>query len=70
MLFRSILLTQLYVLVVREDEDDVGTNVPSVSLKAGLEALAGQEDGGVAKREKRQEQEEAVAQAPPRHGDL
>lgn len=34
-------LTELHVLVVRQDQDDVGTDVASVSLDAGLQPLSG-----------------------------
>lgn len=33
-------LTQLLVLVVRQDEDDVRPDVAAVSLEAGLQTLA------------------------------
>lgn len=36
-------LTQFHVLVIREHQDDVGANVPAISLEAALEALVGLE---------------------------
>lgn len=37
---RPVSLTELLVLVVGQDEDDVGSYVATVSLEAGLQALA------------------------------
>lgn len=56
-------LTQLLVLVVRQDEDDVRPDVAAVSLEAGLQTLA-RGYVGVAERH-REEQEEEES---PRHG--
>lgn len=36
-------LTQLHVLVIREHQDDVGTDVPAVPLKAAFQARMRQE---------------------------
>lgn len=55
-------LTQLLVLVVRQDEDDVRPDVAAVSLEAGLQTLA-RGYVGVAERH-REEQEEEES---PRH---
>lgn len=40
-------LTQLDVLIVGENEDDVGSNVAAVPLEARLQPLAREEDGSV-----------------------
>lgn len=42
---RHVSLTQLLVLVVGQDEDDVGSDVAPVSLEAGLQTLARGEVG-------------------------
>lgn len=58
-------LTQLQVLVVSQDQDDVGSDVASVSLEAGLQTLARLEVG-VAERHRDDQEEEESA----RHGRL
>lgn len=56
----TIWLTQLQVLVVGQDQDDVRPDVASVSLEAGLQALARLEVG-VAERHIDNEEEEESA---------
>lgn len=58
-------LTQLQVLVVGQDEDDVRPDVASVSLEAGLQPLAGLEVGVTKCHRDEEEQEESA-----RHGLL
>lgn len=55
-------LTQLLVLVVRQDEDDVRPDVAAVSLEAGLQTLARGYVGVAERHRKEQEEEES-----PRH---
>lgn len=60
---RDITLTQLLVLVVGQDEDDVRPDVAAVSLEAGLQTLAREEVGGAERHRDAQEEEESA-----RHG--
>ena len=53
-------VTQLQVLVVGQDEDDVRPNVASVSLEAGLQTLAGREVGVAERHSDEQEEEESA----------
>ena len=53
-------LTQLQVLVVRQDEDDVRPDVASVSLDAGLQALSGLELSVAERHRDEQEEEESA----------
>ena len=39
----SWVLTELHVLVVRQHQDDVGTNVSAIPLKPAFQAVVGQE---------------------------
>lgn len=56
-------LTQLHVLVVCHDQDYVGPDIATVSLKAGLQTLA---SGAVGRAEGQDEEQEVQESA--RHG--
>lgn len=57
---RKVNVTQLEVLVVSQDQDDIWTDVASVSLEAGLQALA-QQRLDVAECHQDQQEEESSA---------
>ncbi len=59
----SVSVTQLLVLVVGQDEDDVRPDVAAVSLEAGLQTLARGEVGMAERHRDEQEEEESA-----RHG--
>lgn len=67
-------LTQFYVLIVSEDEDDVGSDVAdlAVSLQAGPEAIPRQVSRALGRREdshqdKKEEERERGREPPPCH---
>lgn len=66
-------LTQFYVLIVSEDEDDVGSDVAdlAVSLQAGPEAIPRQVSGALGHREDshqdKEEERERGREPPPCH---
>lgn len=59
----QVSLTQLQVLVIGQDEDDVRPDVAAVSLEAGLQTLARGEMGGAERHGNDQKIEESA-----RHG--
>lgn len=61
-------LTQLNILVISEDEDDVGTDVTTVSLESRLQSLIGQEDGSMSHCQHTQQHQEPGHQPSCRHG--
>lgn len=60
-------LTQFNILVICEDEDDVGADVAPVSLEPWFQSLIGQEDGGVSHRQHGQQHQEPGRQPLRRH---
>lgn len=68
-MFKEMLpwLTQLDVLVVGEDEDDVGPDVAPVPLEPRLHPLAGEEDGGLGHRRHGQQHRQQAHLPAGRH---